>query len=91
MGGPPFFARVCVCTLPPQVLPPPLCARVLRATSGTTSSPLSPLQIYNLRRDYASALTITSFLQAARPGVAEEVRDAGIYLYFLKRWAGWVA
>lgn len=44
-------------------------------------------QIYNLRRDYSAALVVSKYLRATRPGDLEELRDHGVYLYYLKRYA----
>lgn len=41
-----------------------------------------------LRQDYASAYLIALYLQATRPSDPEAVRDAGIFLYYLKRYPG---
>eukprot|EP00887_Chlorella_sp_A99_P006747 scaffold3.g6747.t1 len=44
-------------------------------------------QIYNLRRDYSAALVVSKYLRATRPGDLDELRDHGVYLYYLKRYA----
>lgn len=46
------------------------------------------MQVYVLRQDYASAYLIALYLQATRPSDPEAVRDAGIFLYYLKRYPG---
>ncbi len=46
------------------------------------------VQIYLLQQDYASAYTIACYQQATRPMDADIVRDAGVFLYYLKRIPG---